>query len=216
MSTKTSKLSVCLVDDDAGVRNSLRLVMKDANIPMTSFTGSSEFLEAFDPAGVGCILLDLRLPGRSGLELQEALRERGITTPIVLLTGHADVPVTVQAVKAGVLDVVEKPFKEETLLAAIHKAFALHEDLEKKSREKAVIVERIGRLTRREREVLDLMVGGKRNKDIAVELGISPKTLDIHRSKVMEKMEARTVADLVRWRLFEQSDGRIGQAGWLC
>jgi len=214
MSTKVRKLTVCLVDDDAGVRNTLRLVMKEANIPLISFTGSQDFLDHFQPDDIGCILLDLRLPGMSGLDIQDALRERGQAIPIILLTGHADVPVTVQAVKGGAIDVIEKPFQEDELIERVRAAFATYEEWQKKAKEKEAILERIGRLTRREREVLDLMVAGKKNKDIAVELGISPKTLDIHRSKVMEKMEARTVADLVRWRLFEQS--RAEDAGWLC
>ncbi|MFO0968283.1 MAG: response regulator [Gemmataceae bacterium] len=216
MTTKVKKPTVCLVDDDAGVRNTIRLVMKEANIPLVSFTNSQDFLANFHADDVACILLDLCMPGMSGLELQETLRERGLTIPIILLTGHADVPVAVQAVKAGAFDVIEKPFQEDHLLERIQAAFAIHEQWQKHADAKGAIVERIGRLTRREREVLDLMVAGKKNKDIAVELGISPKTLDIHRSKVMEKMEARTVADLVRWRLFEQSSGKIGEAGWLC
>jgi len=215
MSTKTTKLSVCLVDDDAGIRNSLRLVLKDADIPITSFTGGQDFLDNFDPSGVGCILLDVRMPGMTGLELQEILKERGVAVPIILLTGHADVPLAVDAVHAGAMDVLEKPFKEDVLLESVEKAFSMYEELQKRSQDKGVIVERIERLTRREREVLDLMVAGKKNKDIAEELGISPKTLDIHRSKVMEKMEARTVADLVRWRLFERTAGKIGVAGYL-
>jgi two-component system response regulator FixJ len=213
--SKATKLSVCLIDDDAGVRNSLRLVMKDANVPLITFVSGQDFLDNFNPAGIGCLLLDVRMPGMSGIELQDTLRERGLTIPIILLTGHADVPLAVKAVKDGAFDVVEKPYKEEVLIERIHKAFGLFEQLQRKVKDKEVITDRIGRLTRREREVLDLMVAGKKNKDIAEELGISPKTLDIHRSKVMEKMEARTVADLVRWRLFEQSAGALGEAGHL-
>lgn len=213
--SKASKLSVCLVDDDAGVRNSLRLVMKDANIPLVSLTSSKDFLDNFNPQGVGCILLDVRMPGMSGMELQETLRERKLAIPIILLTGHADVPLAVKAVKAGAFDVLEKPFQEDLLIERVQNAFGLNEQWQKAARDREVISERVSRLTRREREVLDLMVAGKKNKDIAVELGISPKTLDIHRSKVMEKMEARTVADLVRWRLFEQSPDMLGQAGYL-
>src|SRR5262249_40523444 len=156
--------------------------------------------------------LDLRLPGRSGLDLQQALAERNIAIPIIILTGHADVPHTVQAVRHGAFDVVEKPFQEDVLVQRVRDAFTLYDECQRKTREKLMILERIERLSRREKQVLDLMVAGQKNKDIAVELGISPKTLDIHRSKVMDKMEARTVADLVRWRIFEQSEGRIGQA----
>lgn len=213
--SKTTKLSVVLVDDDAGVRTSLKFVMKEAGLPLASFTSAKDFLDNFNPEGVGCILLDVRMPGMSGMELQETLQERGLAIPIIILTGHADVPLAVKAVKAGAFDVLEKPFKEEILLERVEKAFALNEEWQKASHDKEVITDRIGRLTRREREVLDLMVAGKKNKDIAAELGISPKTLDIHRSKVMEKMEARTVADLVRWRLFEQCQAMVGQAGYL-
>jgi two-component system, LuxR family, response regulator FixJ len=174
-----------------------------------------DFLDNFNPAGVGCVLLDVRMPGINGLELQHVLQERGLAIPVILVTGHADVPLAVKAVKGGAFDVLEKPFREEALLERVHKAFDVFEHLQKTAKDKEIISDRISRLTRREREVLDLMVAGKRNKEIADELGISPKTLDIHRSKVMEKMEARTVADLVRWRIFEQSAGAVGEAGHL-
>jgi two-component system response regulator FixJ len=145
------------------------------------------------------------MPGMSGLELQEILRQRRVHIPIIILTGHADIHLAVQAVKMGVFDVIEKPFNQELLLERIYKAFDTFGDWQKVEVERREVGDRLQDLTPRELEVLDLMVGGRTNKMIAEYLGISRKTLDIHRSKVMGKMKARTVADLVRWRMLDQS-----------
>lgn len=197
----TTRPSVCLVDDEQSIRNAFRLLLKSAGIPLVSYPSAQDFLSEFDPEGVGCIILDVRLPGMTGLELQEVLHQRKVQIPIIILTGHADVPLAVQAVKAGAFDVIQKPIKDELLLDRIHKAFAIYAESKRLEMQNQDILERIDSLTPREKQVLELMVSGKKNKDIAQALGISPKTLDIHRSKVMGKMKARTVADLVRWRL---------------
>jgi 2,3-bisphosphoglycerate-independent phosphoglycerate mutase len=201
----SKKLTVCLVDDDAAVRNAFKLLMRSAGINLLSFGSAQEFLAGFEPKNVGCIILDVRMPGMSGLELQEILRQRKVYIPIIILTAHADVHLAVQAVKTGAFDVVEKPFNQELLLERVHKAFEVFHDWQKVETERREIAERLADLTPRELEVLDLMVGGRTNKMIAEFLGISRKTLDIHRSKVMAKMKARTVADLVRWRMLDQS-----------
>ena len=201
----TKKLTVCLVDDDAAVRNAFKLLMKSAGINFISFSSAQEYLAGFEPKNVGCIILDVRMPGMSGLELQEILRQRRVHIPVIILTGHADVHLAVHAVKTGALDVVEKPLNQELILERIHKAFEVFGDWLKVETERKEIAERLAELTPRELEVLDLMVGGRTNKMIAEYLGISRKTLDIHRSKVMGKMKARTVADLVRWRMLDQS-----------
>jgi two-component system response regulator FixJ len=201
----SKKLTVCLVDDDAAVRNAFKLLMKSAGMNLITFGSAQEYLAGFEPKNVGCIILDVRMPGMSGLELQEILKQRKVHIPIIILTGHADVPLAVQAVRTGALDVVEKPFNQELLLDRIHMAFDKFSEWQKVEVERKEIGERLRHLTPRELEVLDLMVGGRTNKMIAEYLGISRKTLDIHRSKVMGKMKARTVADLVRWRMLDQS-----------
>jgi two-component system response regulator FixJ len=201
----SKKLSVCVVDDDAAVRNGFKLLMKSAGINLISFGSVQEYLAGFEPKNVGCIILDVRMPGMSGLELQEILKQRKVNIPVIILTGHADVHLAVQAVRNGALDVVEKPFNQELLLERIHNAFDVFNEWQKVESERKEIAERLAELTPREIEVLDLMVGGRTNKMIAEYLGISRKTLDIHRSKVMGKMKARTVADLVRWRMLDQS-----------
>jgi FixJ family two-component response regulator len=201
----SKKLSVCLVDDDAAVRNAFKLLMKSAGINLISFSSVQDYLAGFEPKNVGCIILDVRLPGMSGLELQEILKQRKVNIPIIILTAHADVRLAVHAVKNGAFDVIEKPYREDLLLERIHKAFETYGEWQKVEGERREIAERLQELTPRELEVLDLMVGGRTNKMIADHLGISRKTLDIHRSKVMGKMKARTVADLVRWRMLDQS-----------
>ncbi len=200
-----SKLSVCLVDDDAAVRSSFKLLMNTAGYKLITFANAQEFLSGFEAKNVGCIILDVRMPGMSGLELQDILRQRKVHIPIIILTGHADVHLAVQAVKTGAFDVVEKPFNQDILIERIQRAFDVNQHWVKVEQERKEVNERISKLTPRELEVLDLMVGGRTNKMIAEYLGISRKTLDIHRSKVMGKMKARTVADLVRWRMLDQS-----------
>jgi two-component system response regulator FixJ len=201
----SKKLSICLVDDDAAVRNAFKLLMKSAGINLITFGSAQEYLAGFEPKNVGCIILDVRMPGMSGLELQEILKQRRVNIPVIILTGHADVHLAVQAVKTGAFDVLEKPFNHDLLLERIHKAFDVFGDWQKVEVERKEISARLAELTPRELEVLDLMVGGRTNKMIAEYLGISRKTLDIHRSNVMGKMKARTVADLVRWRMLDQS-----------
>jgi two-component system response regulator FixJ len=200
-----SKLTVCLVDDDAGVRSAFQTFMKTAGLKFIAFGSAQEFFANFDAKNIGCLILDVRMPGMSGLELQEILRQRKIHVPIIILSGHADVPLAVQAVKSGAYDVIEKPINEELLVDRIYRAFDVYTDWFKVESERKEVNDRIASLTPRELEVLDLMVGGRTNKMIAEYLGISRKTLDIHRSKVMGKMKARTVADLVRWRMLDQS-----------
>lgn len=195
----TSKPTVYLVDDDKAVRDSYRVLFKSANLPFVSFPSGEDLLERLEEIGLGCLLLDMRLPKSSGLELMEQLREKGMILPILVLTGHADIPTAVQAIKAGAMDYLEKPVPEKQLIERVRKALALSEQWRQIQEERKRIAGRLGKLTPREREVMELMVAGKKNKKIAEELGISRKTLDIHRAKVMSKMEASTVADLVRW-----------------
>ena len=200
----SKKLTVCLVDDDAAVRNACKLMTKSGGLNLISFGSAQEFLAGFEPKNVGCILLDVRRT-MNGLDLHNILKQRKFNIPLIVLTGHADVDLAVQAFKNGALDVLEKPINQEILLDRIQHAFEVAAHWQKVENERKEITQRLEELTPRELEVLDLMVGGRTNKMIAEYLGISRKTLDIHRSKVMGKMKARTVADLVRWRMLDQS-----------
>ncbi len=200
------KVSVCLVDDDSDVRSALRLLMKSEGIPLVSCASGKEFFQALEQKSIGCVLLDVRMPEVDGLQVLEELHARKVPVPVILLTAHATVPVAVRAVQLGALDIIEKPFQDEQLIEAVRKGLALHDRYRKILEDRQTAATRIAELTRREVEVLDLMVSGMPNREIAEQLGISPKTLDIHRANVMDKMEARTTADLVRQRLLERAD----------
>ena len=201
----SKKFTVCLVDDDAAIRTTIKAMMKAAGIPFISFSSAQEYLAGFDAKNVGCIILDVRMPGMTGLDLQKIQRQRRVDIPVLLLTGHADVVLAVEALKAGALDILNKPINSESLMEGVQKAFKIFSKWQKLETERKEIANRLAKLTPRELEILDLMVGGRTNKMIAQHLGISRKTGDIHRTKIMHKMKARTVADLVRWRYLDQS-----------
>jgi FixJ family two-component response regulator len=191
--------TVLIVDDDAGQRASLSRLMRVAGLDVRSFGSADEFLNAhaasqFDS---GCVVLDVRMPGMGGPELQRAMLERNITLPVVFLTGYGDVPTSVDAMKMGAVDFLEKPVRGEALLATVRSALARQAAVRTHAREVQEIGARIARLTPREREVMDHVVRGRLNKQIAFDLGISLKTVKVHRAKVMEKMQARSVAALV-------------------
>ncbi|MCA9727721.1 MAG: response regulator transcription factor [Candidatus Eisenbacteria bacterium] len=191
--------TVFIVDDDPGIRRALRMLMKSVGLPCETFESGPDFLEVFDPSRAGCLVLDVRMPGMSGLELQEKLATSGKTTPpIVFMTAHGDVPMAVSAMKSGALDFIQKPFRDQEMIDRIQKALALDREMRSESSGKEVVLERIERLTPREREVLDLIVEGKPNKGIAFDLGVSERTVEIHRSRVMRKMEAESLAELVQ------------------
>ena len=190
--------TVFVVDDDPGVGDSMQVLLESAGLNSETFLSADEFLEAYDPGKPGCLLLDVRMPGLSGPELQARLREMGSTIPIIFVTAHGDVPTAVDAVKAGAVDFLEKPYRKEELLAKIQDA------LEEDARNRAALGDlseirgRLASLTPREREVMALVVDGKLNKNIARALGISQRTVEIHRSRVMEKMKVRSVSMLVQ------------------
>ncbi|MEM7542253.1 MAG: response regulator transcription factor [Pseudomonadota bacterium] len=192
---------IYVVDDDAPVRESLALLIRSMQWPVHCYADAAEFLENFDPELHSCLILDIRMPGMSGLELQEELIARGLQVPIVFLTGHGDVPMAVKAIKLGAIDFLEKPFNDQALLDCINKA--LSEDLNSRSRREQTreVENKIASLTPREREVMERVITGQANKVIAVDLGLSERTVEIHRSKVMSKMGARSLADLVRLAL---------------
>jgi len=192
---------IFVVDDDEAVRLSTEMLIKSMGLRVESFHSAAEFLEDFDPQQPGCVILDIRMPGMSGLELQQHLNEMKASIPIVFVTGHGDVPMAVKAMKAGAVDFIQKPFRDQELIDRVHAA--LDEDHEKRE-ESAIVGEintRIKALTSREFEVMGLVVEGKPNKEVAFDLGLSPRTVEIHRARVMHKMRAGSLADLVRMAL---------------
>jgi two-component system response regulator FixJ len=189
---------VFVVDDDADARDSLCALLESAGVAAEAHESARAFLTAYQPGRPGCLIADIRMPDMDGLELQEELNRRDAGLPVIVVTGHADVPLAVRAMKAGAVDLIEKPYDDELLLASVRRALARAQG----AREQAVAVEaakmRIATLSARERQVLELLVAGQPNKIIAFELDISPRTVEIHRAHVMEKMEAKSLSDLVR------------------
>ena len=190
--------TVFIVDDDDAVRRFLRGLIESIDLRVETFISAPEFLDAYEPGRPGCLLLDVRMPGMSGLELQRELANRAVDLPVIILTGHGNVEVAVHAMKAGAVDFIEKPFNNEILLDRIQKAVAESVDAGGTRVEHDKIVGRMRQLTRRERQVLDLVVAGDTNKGIARHLGISEKTVEIHRARMMSKMHAKSLAHLVK------------------
>ncbi len=190
--------TVFVVDDDAGVLDAVRLLLRSVGLPSAGYASGREFLAAHDPEAPGCLVLDLRMPGMSGIELQGRLLEMGSEIPIIFVTAHGDVPTAVEAVKAGAVDFIQKPFQDQKLLDKVHQALALDARTREVRRQRREIRRRMEDLTPREAEVLSLVVAGRLNKTIARELGISQRTVEIHRARVMEKMQARSVSELVQ------------------
>ncbi|MBN1437040.1 MAG: response regulator transcription factor [Sedimentisphaerales bacterium] len=192
---------VFVVDDDEAVRKGISLLLKSVSIETETFGSAQEFLDAYNPGRPGCLVLDVRMPGMSGLDLQDHLAEQDIQLPIVIVTGHGDVPMAVRAVKMGAVDLIEKPFRDQVLLECVQKALQLDKELRKDAEERARIKERLSDLTPREHQIMQMVVTGKPNKVIAKELGLSQKTVEFHRAHVMAKTEAGSVAELVRLAL---------------
>jgi FixJ family two-component response regulator len=189
---------VFVVDDDPGVTNSIRLLLRSVGLESRTYTSAVEFLEDYDPETPGCLLLDVRMPGMSGLELQRHLVEMDAPLPIIFVTAHGDVPMAVDALKSGAMDFIQKPFRDQELLDKVHAALAESYQLREEWMERDGIQRRIETLSPREREVLARLVTGDSNREIAQSLGISPRTVEIHRGRVMRKMESATVSALVR------------------
>jgi two-component system response regulator FixJ len=195
---KDKPTTVFVVDDDTGVRSSIRVLLKSVGIAATPMASAQEFLAAFDPTQPGCLVLDIRMPGMSGLELQQQLNLRGAIVPVIFITGHGDVPMAVEAMQHGAFDFLQKPFRDQDLIDRIQKALARDGENRAALQEHGRIKARLESLTPRETEVLHLMTQGKQNKVMAGELGLSQRTVEIHRAHVMEKMGASSVAQLVR------------------
>ncbi|MFQ5617528.1 MAG: response regulator transcription factor [Rhodospirillales bacterium] len=194
----TPEPTVFVVDDDQAVRRFLCGLIASVDLRVEAYASAREFLDAYEPGRPGCLLLDIRMPGMSGLELQKELTERAIRLPVIILTGHGDVQVAVHAMKAGAVDFIEKPFNNELLLDRIQKAVAKSVDAGSSRVRRDQIMARVERLTPRERQVLDMVVAGETNKGVARRLDISERTVEIHRSNAMAKMQAKSLADLVK------------------
>jgi FixJ family two-component response regulator len=190
--------TVFVVEDDEAVRDSLELLLKSDGKPVKTYESANAFLKDYSDKMAGCIVLDIRMPGMDGMELQKKLNEKHSILPIIFVTGHGDVPMAVDAMKEGAVDFIQKPYREEALLDKIEAA--LKQDLEQRKSldEKQEIIRRIKSLTPREHEIMDRMIAGQANKVIAIELEISQRTVEIHRSRVMHKMGTHSLAHLVR------------------
>ncbi|MBV8679910.1 MAG: response regulator transcription factor [Aquitalea sp.] len=189
---------VHIVDDDEAFRDSLVFLLESHDYAISCHDSAESLLADFHPAGAGCLIVDIRMPGMSGLELFDELSARHNPWPVIFITGHGDVPMAVQAVKRGAHDFLEKPFNQQALLNAVDSALALSQQQQASTAARDRVAECLASLTIREREVLDKVVEGKMNKVIADELGISIKTVEAHRGKMMDKMKARSIADLVQ------------------
>jgi two-component system response regulator FixJ len=202
--------TVFVVDDDEGVRNSLRFLLKSVGLATRALASAGEFLDTYKPSQPGCLVLDVRMPGMSGLELQQQLNLRGAVIPVIFITGHGDIPMAVEAMQQGAFDFLQKPFRDQDLIDRIQRA------LERDARNRAVLAQRAGirerldSLTPREREVLTLMTRGQPNKIMAAELGVSQRTVEIHRARVMEKSGAASLAQLVRMVMDLEADRPAG------
>ena len=204
----TERATVFIVDDDASVRKALARSIQAAGLNVKTFASAREFLDQGPPEGPGCLVLDFRLPGLSGLDLQAELNSRNIRTPVIFITGHGDIPVSVKAMKDGAVDFLTKPFKINTLLGVIRDAIQKDEHLQASRAQSVEVQRRIQTLTPREREVLGLVAKGLLNKQIAAELGAAERTVKVHRGRVMRKMEVASVAELVR--TIEQAKAESG------
>ena len=200
-----TELTVFVVDDDEEVRDAMKRLMNSVGLTVETFASAEDYLAQFDPARAGCLLLDVRMKGKSGLDVQERLVLEEVQPPIIIITGHGDIPMVLRAVKAGAVDFIEKPFNEQVLLDSVHRAIKLDGEHRGRVLHLADIRARLECLTTREREILDFVVDGKRNKVIAGELGISQSTVECHRARVMEKIQAESLSDLMRMMLSLQS-----------
>ncbi|MET0377903.1 MAG: response regulator transcription factor [Spongiibacteraceae bacterium] len=189
---------VYIVEDDEAVRESLQLVLESIGYRVAVYESATRFIDGWNADMAGCLVLDIRMPGMNGMELQRRLNERNSILPIIFVTGHGDVPMAVEAMQQGAVDFVQKPYREQELLEKIERAFRLDRDNRQSLQSRQDIAARLSSLTPRELEVLRLMVEGKANKVIAIDLNISQRTVEIHRARVMEKLGANSLAHLVR------------------
>ena len=190
--------TVYVVDDDEAVRDSLAMLLRSVGLQAVAFDSAQAFLEQIDIDQPGCLVLDIRMPGISGMELAQRLRERDCALPIIFITGHGDVPMAVEAMKLGALDFLQKPFRDQDLLDRIQQALVRNETDWVAARDRECIRQRLEALTPREQQVLEQLLDGKSNKAIAADLELSQRTVEIHRARIMEKMQTRSLAALVQ------------------
>lgn len=193
--------TVIVVDDDEGVRDSLSMLLESIELPYRLYRSAKELMDDLDNLPRGCLVLDIRMPGMSGLELQKELRRREIALPIIFITGHGDIAMAVEAMRQGALDFIPKPFREQDLLDRIHEALAYEAGKSQILYDRADLLARLNSLSRREREVFERVAAGQANKVIAYDLSVSERTVEVHRAQAMKKMGARTLAELVRMRI---------------
>ncbi len=197
---------VHVIDDDEAVRESLAFLLRSADLDVSTYESATAFLAALPKAAPGCIITDVRMPGLSGTELLQKLKEMGVAMPVIVVTGHGDVPLAVEAMKMGAIDFFEKPFDDEALLASVQSSLGSWGEQEAKEAERADVRARLESLSPRERDVLKGLVAGHANKTIAFDLGISHRTVEIYRANVMTKMKASSLSELVRMALFNGGD----------
>jgi len=197
--------SVFVVDDDTAVRQGLRFMLRAAGYSVEAFSSARSFLEDYDPRRGGCLLLDVQMPQMTGLELQQRLNVRGWRIPVIFITGHGTVPLAISAMKAGAFDFIEKPLREDALLESIERALHWNDRAYEERLERATLQARVASLTPREREVFELVARGEPNKVIARHLGISFRTVELHRAHIIEKLQARSLSDLIRMGIIMNS-----------
>ncbi|MEQ1803052.1 MAG: response regulator transcription factor [Gammaproteobacteria bacterium] len=212
MNSTATITTVFVVDDDDGVRTSLGILLDSAGYRAVPFSSAPDFLSQYDPARPGCLLLDMRMPGMTGMELLQELSSRGAFLPVIFITGHGDVAMAVEAMKAGAFDFLQKPFSPRDLLDRVQRALAADSEARQVLSRVEELRQRHATLTPREKEVMGLIVGGHANKVIAMDLGLSERTVEIHRARVMEKMATRSVAHLVRMALELENPGHHARA----
>lgn len=193
--------TVFVVDDDEPVRDAIAMLLDTIDLSYETFASARDFLDTYTPDRTGCLVLDIRMPGISGLELQEHLQRMNAPVPIVFITGHGDIPMAVEAMKRGAVDFIRKPFRDQELLDRVQDALSQDDDQRAAWENLERIRGNVASLTPREHEVFERVASGQANKVVAIELGISERTVEIHRSQVMQKTRARTLADLVRMKL---------------
>ena len=190
--------TVFIVDDDQAVRESLADLMDSVDIKVETFATANDFLSSYSADSIGCLILDIRMPGMSGLELQQELNRREALIPVILITGHGDVPMAVQAMRQGALDFLQKPFRDQELLDRVNHALQSSNHHSDNQQQTQSVKNHIQELTPREHQVMEMIIEGKANKVIALDLGLSQRTIEVHRANVMHKLQARSLADLVR------------------
>jgi two-component system response regulator FixJ len=200
--------TVHVIDDDEALRDSLTFLLRTARLDVLSYPSATAFLEALPEANLSCVITDVRMPGMSGIDLLRRLRERKISVPVIVITGHGDIPLAVEAMRIGAIDFLEKPFDDEVLIASVKTALRQKEGEAKRHGERAEIEGRLAALSNRERDVLGGLVAGRANKQIAFDLGISPRTVEIYRANLMSKMQAGSLSDLVRMALIAEIVGK--------